>query len=167
VRVLLSAQSRILWTISCFCRHLAVSSLALIGLQEVSQPTMSSPCLTRSEPMIYRHVAKICTAMLLTCAPILTHAQAGVCSTPGVPVYAQSGQIVDGFPTQLILDKSAQIIGSYSICYSASSIQYTVAWNSSSSISTLDSAYKQYLSANGWPITNEITQNYPSSLGTC
>jgi pimeloyl-ACP methyl ester carboxylesterase len=89
--------------------------------------------------------------------------QAG-CSTPGVPVYAPIGQIISGFPPELILDSSAVITESYSICYSPSIIQYTVEWNSSHSIDNSQAAYLEYLPANGWPIVGEITTDYPIYL---
>jgi hypothetical protein len=72
------------------------------------------------------------------------------------PVYAPQGQVVPGFPKQLILDNAAAVSNSYSVNYSASANQYTVQWNSSSSMTTLYTAYKAYLPANGWTITNNI-----------
>lgn len=76
----------------------------------------------------------------------------------GVPAYAPQGEVTPGFPKQLILDSSAAVTQSYAIHYSSSTNQYTAQWNSSSSMTALCDAYKQYLSANGWTITNDITQ---------
>ncbi len=80
--------------------------------------------------------------------------------TPGgpVPVYAPPGQLVASFPKQLILDNAAAVTNSYSVTHSSSSNQYTAQWNSSSSMDTLYSAYKQYFPANGWTIINDVTQ---------
>jgi N-acetylneuraminic acid mutarotase len=82
----------------------------------------------------------------------------------GVAVYAPSGQIIYGFPTQLILDSTAAITNSYSIASSSTVVQYTVEWNSSNSMTSLYNTYKQYLTANGWTITNVTTQSTAVSL---
>lgn len=71
-------------------------------------------------------------------------------------VYAPQGQVIQGFPKQLILDNAAVVNNSYSITYSAGADQYTAQWNSSSSVTALYNAYKQYLPANGWTITNDV-----------
>jgi hypothetical protein len=75
------------------------------------------------------------------------------------PVYAQKGQIIAGFPQELILDSAAQVTNSYTINYSASLNLYTAAWNSSTSMSSLYASYKSYLSANGWTIVNKSEDN--------
>ena len=80
------------------------------------------------------------------------------------PVFAQQGQLVPNFPKNLILDNAAVISGSYSINYSSSTNQYTAEYNSSSSMASLYAQYKQYLPANGWTITNDITK-FSSSRG--
>ena len=72
---------------------------------------------------------------------------------PGTPVFAPKGQIVAGFPQNLIIDPSAQISGSYTINYTTSTNQYTAGWNSSSSLLVETAAYQQYLQANGWSVT--------------
>lgn len=81
--------------------------------------------------------------------------------TPPVPqaAFAPQGRLVPQFPTNLILDSNASVSGSYSINYSSSTNQYTAEYNSSSSMASLYSQYKQYLPANGWTITNNITAN--------
>lgn len=80
------------------------------------------------------------------------------------PVFAPQGQLVPQFPKSLILDNSAAVNGSYSINYSTSTDQYTAEFNSSSSMASLYSEYTQYLSANGWMITNSSTM-YSTSRG--
>lgn len=82
----------------------------------------------------------------------------------GRVVYAPSGQVIFGFPLQLILDPTPTTTNGYSITYSSTAVQYTVAWNSTISMTSLYDTYKQYLPANGWTITNDIT-NYPTSRG--
>lgn len=83
---------------------------------------------------------------------------------PGATAFAPKGELVPGFPQQLILDGNAAISGSYSISYSSTTNQYTAEWNSSSSMTSLYNTYKQYLTANGWTITNDNTQ-YPNLRG--
>ncbi len=80
------------------------------------------------------------------------------------PVFAPQGQLVPQFPKSLILDSNAAISGSYSINYSSSTNQYTAEYDSSSTMASLYAQYKQYLPANGWAITNNITK-YSSSRG--
>jgi len=82
----------------------------------------------------------------------------------GSPAFAPKGELVSGFPKELILDNSAAITGSYSINYSSSTNQYTAEWNSSSSMSALYDAYKAYLPAHDWSILNDITK-FPTSRG--
>lgn len=85
-----------------------------------------------------------------------------VASSPSSPLFAPKGQLVTGFPQDLILDSNAAVSGSYSIQYSSSTNQYTAEWNSSSSMSDLYNDYKQYLPAHGWAITNDLAQNASS-----
>ncbi len=75
------------------------------------------------------------------------------------PVYAPAGQVVSGFPQDLILDPNAQAAQSYAINYATSTKQYTVVWNSASSMDTMYKKYLEYFSAsaNGWQITNKFT----------
>ncbi len=68
------------------------------------------------------------------------------------PTYAPKGELISGFPKELILDSAARVGNSYSINYSASLNQYTAVWSSSSSAQTLLGKYQTYLSANGWTI---------------
>jgi hypothetical protein len=70
------------------------------------------------------------------------------------PSYAPQGQLAAGFPQSLILDSGANISASYTIAGSSQN-QYTAEWNSKSSMAAEYSAYKTYLTANGWTITND------------
>lgn len=94
-------------------------------------------------------------------------------AAPGVPqktgpqpTYAPQGQLIPGFPKELILDSAARVGNSYSINYSASGNQYTAAWNSSSSVAALFNQYKTYLPANGWvvPAGSARSGKYGASL---
>ncbi len=77
-------------------------------------------------------------------------------SSGPAPVFAPQGQLVPQFPKSLILDSNAAISGSYSINYSSSTNQYTAEYDSSSTVVSLYTQYKQYLPANGWTITNDM-----------
>lgn len=83
---------------------------------------------------------------------------------PGAVAFAPEGELVAGFPKQLIFDNGAAMNGSYSINYSSSTNQYTAAWNSSSSMESLYEAYGAYLPAHGWTILNDVTK-FPTSRG--
>ena len=80
-------------------------------------------------------------------------------STQGLAQNAPAGQVVSGFPQNLILNSSAQVASSYSISYSTSSNQYTVTWNSPSSFTALLNQYETYLPANGWIIPGGAAQS--------
>jgi len=82
----------------------------------------------------------------------------------GTPAFAPSGQLTPGFPKGLVLDSLARVSQSYSINYSTSTNQYTVSFNSSSSVADIYNEYLAYLPANGWPITNKVTE-YKNSRG--
>lgn len=85
--------------------------------------------------------------------------------TPAAPApqHASSGQIVPGFPQQLVLDSGAQVSNSYSLVY-ASSTQYTTQVNSSSSVSDSFGSYQSYFQTNGWTILN-LSQSSPTVEG--
>jgi len=85
-------------------------------------------------------------------------------SSGSTPVYAPQGELVAGFPTELILDTSAKTTQSYSINYSSSTDQYTANFSSGQSMLALYGAYKTYLTQNGWTITNDM-HSYTSSRG--
>jgi hypothetical protein len=79
-----------------------------------------------------------------------------VASAPA-PVYAPQGQLVAGFPSNLILDSNAAINGSYSINYSSSTNQYTAEYLSSSTVKALYGQYMAYLPKNGWTVEGSLT----------
>jgi hypothetical protein len=86
------------------------------------------------------------------------HRSHGVASVPkGTPVFAEQGQVVQGFPKELILDSNALVTGSYSVAFASSSNQYTVEWNSSSSMASLFASYKDYFTKSNWTVTNSST----------
>ena len=78
---------------------------------------------------------------------------------PGTAVYAPAGQVVSGFPKELILEPNIQASQSYSINYASSTNLYTVQWNSTKPIADIYNEYLQYLQVNGWKITNKMTSN--------
>ncbi len=81
------------------------------------------------------------------------------------PVHVPAGQVVSGFPEQLLTGGAAsgtkavastsmpQVTNSYSINYSSSTNQYTTEWVSSSSLAAILGNYKSSLPAQGWTIT--------------
>ena len=79
------------------------------------------------------------------------------------PTHAPMGQIVAGFPTQLVLDNQAQVNNSYSLDY-ASTTQYTTQINSSSSVAANFASYQSYFNSNGWTIIN-LSQSSPTVEG--
>ena len=84
--------------------------------------------------------------------------------TGPVPVHAPMGQVIEGFPQDLILGTAtssgagtnffAGITNSYSINYSSSINQYTAEWVSSSTPAALYAQYQDYITNNGWTVTN-------------
>ena len=77
-----------------------------------------------------------------------------------VAVHAPSGQLVAGFPQELVLDDAARVSDSYSVNYSSSTNQYTAEWTSSSTLASLYAKYQSYIATNGWTITNHA--DYPA-----
>ena len=73
-----------------------------------------------------------------------------------VPTYAPQGQLVSGFPKELILDSNAQLQGSYAVTYSSSTNQYTAQWISSMTMNDLFLLYKEYFLVKRWTISNEM-----------
>lgn len=81
-----------------------------------------------------------------------------------VPMHAPEGQVVAGFPQDLVMGaKTASsgaesffsgITNSYSIGYSSSTNQYTAEWTSSSTPAALYAKYQDYMTKNGWTVTN-------------
>jgi hypothetical protein len=80
---------------------------------------------------------------------------------PGIPLFAPDGQVVAGFPQDLLLDSGGSITKSYSIPNGATTSQYTVEWISSSSPSSLLAGYLIYFSGNGWRIINQSSDAGP------
>jgi hypothetical protein len=95
--------------------------------------------------------------------------------TGPVPVHAPAGQVVAGFPQQLILGAATSsasssanvtssgvssffggITNSYSIDYSTSTNQYTAEWVSSSTLASLYKQYQDYVAKSGLTIVNHI-----------
>jgi hypothetical protein len=77
-----------------------------------------------------------------------------------VAVTAPQGQVVAGFPKQLILynvynvnASSSSVADSYSYSFSSSTGQYTVNFNSSSSITSAYMDYINYFHTAGWTVT--------------
>lgn len=95
-------------------------------------------------------------------APTLIPEQAAVPAPQAS--YAASGELVQGFPSALILDSGAKVSDSYSLGYNAGLDQYTAIFNSNQSLADLYASYQSYFSQNGWTITNQITK-YPTSRG--
>jgi hypothetical protein len=88
-------------------------------------------------------------------------------SRPSAPrvTFAPQGQLIAGFPKDLLLDNAAIVGNSYTIDYTANLNQYTANWTSPSS--TLDGLYNQYLNyftKNGWTITNSTNTAVFSGL---
>lgn len=71
--------------------------------------------------------------------------------------FAPTGQVVSGFPKELILDNAAVVGKSYAIGYAYNLNQYTASWTSSVSMDDLYSQYVNYFTSNGWTITNSST----------
>lgn len=78
--------------------------------------------------------------------------------------HAPKGEIVAGFPRELILDDEALIGNSYSIEYNENINQYAATFSSARPMEDLLGQYKSYLVGEGWSITNEINK-YPNSRG--
>jgi len=77
----------------------------------------------------------------------------------GTPVYAPQGQVVQGFPQELLIDSSGQVTHSYSIAYSSSTNQYTVGWQSAASPEALFSGYETYFTSKNWFILDEASSS--------
>jgi hypothetical protein len=89
--------------------------------------------------------------------PIATPMPAPASTPPSsgpTPTYAPKGQVVAGFPKELILDPDAQTSNSYAIKYSSSINQYTAEWSSKASMQSLFTKYQDYFKNNQWTITN-------------
>ncbi|HEX4104218.1 MAG TPA: hypothetical protein VHZ04_01935 [Candidatus Paceibacterota bacterium] len=69
------------------------------------------------------------------------------------PVYADSGDLAQGFPQQFVLDLTANIVESYTFSYPSGSEEYATTFDSSKSVQTLFSLYQTYFADNGWSVT--------------
>lgn len=76
-------------------------------------------------------------------------------STGPMPVYAAQGEIIGGFPKELILDEQARVQESYTITYDEHLKQYTVSFQSDLQATTLFNEYKRYFVAQEWVVANE------------
>ncbi|RJQ14560.1 hypothetical protein C4553_00600 [Candidatus Parcubacteria bacterium] len=86
---------------------------------------------------------------------IFTRFRLGPREELGKPVFAPQGQVVEGFPTELVLDNEARLNNSYSIKYDEKTKQYSVSFSSNQSAASLLASYKQYFTKEGWLIINE------------
>ena len=82
--------------------------------------------------------------------PVVTDTNSGAIKKTDAP----KGQIITGFPKELILDPQASASESYTIDYSKQN-QYTVTLNSTMLPKDLFDTYKKYLVKNGYSIKNE------------
>ncbi len=76
--------------------------------------------------------------------------------------YAPKGELAPGFPKELVLP-NLTLDSSYSASYAKDLNQFTSALNSQDSLDKIFQAYKTYLGANNWKITNVTA--YPGSRG--
>ncbi len=83
-------------------------------------------------------------------------------ATGPTPVYAAKGQVIAGFPQEILLHAPGAITNSYSIAYASSTNLYTVQLNSSSSMQFVYNLYLQYFLSKSWTITNNVTNQVAS-----
>ncbi|MBP9771565.1 MAG: hypothetical protein KBD16_01430 [Candidatus Pacebacteria bacterium] len=73
---------------------------------------------------------------------------------------AAEGQVVGGFPTELLLEPEATTDSSYSIAYTDGNIsQPVVSYRSAKTLGENVASYKTYLEGNGWNITHQADEN--------
>jgi len=108
--------------------------------------------------VIWAWVGGVIVVIALVVSAFWRFSGAGNKVAVGSVVAAPTGQLVAGFPHELILDAAAQVSDSYSIDYSSSTDQYTTEWVSSSSAATLAQAYVQYFASSGWTVVNSSTE---------
>lgn len=75
-------------------------------------------------------------------------------SSPDGRKYAKAGKIVKGFPEELIFDKEANIVQSYSLNYNDGRRQKTVILISNKKIIDAFKYYRDILSVKEWSFTN-------------
>ncbi|OGY98991.1 MAG: hypothetical protein A2945_04065 [Candidatus Liptonbacteria bacterium RIFCSPLOWO2_01_FULL_52_25] len=80
------------------------------------------------------------------------------------PTYAAKGEVVAGFPKELILDERASVAASYALHYEEKLNQYSTEFHSDRSMEELYDVYLAYFEGDGWTLVNAITK-YPGSRG--
>ncbi len=76
---------------------------------------------------------------------------------------APAGQLVSGFPPELILNKDAQTNQSYTISYSLQN-QYSAEIKTNDTVAQTYQAYLDYFSKNGYQVVNKSSQNNLASI---
>lgn len=73
-------------------------------------------------------------------------------------VNAKSGQLVSGFPEELILDAEAVIAKSYRVDHTEGNMQSPVAtYTTRKPLADMISAYREYFSQHAWTVTREAS----------
>lgn len=70
---------------------------------------------------------------------------------------AQAGQLISGFPTDLILNKDAQTNQSYAVSYQLQN-QYSAEVKTNDTVASTYQAYLDYFSKNGYQVVNKSSQ---------
>ncbi len=68
------------------------------------------------------------------------------------PTYAPKGELVSGFPSNLLLDSSAPITQSYSMHYPSGAVQYTAEYQTARDAVSVIAGYQTHLGAMGWNV---------------
>ncbi|MBU6447245.1 hypothetical protein KGQ24_00160 [Patescibacteria group bacterium] len=76
---------------------------------------------------------------------------------------APAGQVVSGFPTELILNKDAQTNQSYAISYPLQN-QYSAEVKTNDTVASTYQAYLNYFSKNGYQVINKNSQANIASI---
>lgn len=84
-------------------------------------------------------------------------------ATPEI-VLAPKGSLTDGFPSELVLDKSAAIEESYSTNYDTGVSQKTAVFNSDKSTHDLFVLSRDYFVKAGWKLTNMETDSKGNTI---
>jgi hypothetical protein len=111
----------------------------------------------RKNPWVWVGVAVVVIIVIVAVVMWIIGREKGSLTGP-VPVHASAGQVIAGFPQDLILGIAtgslAGVTNSYSLDYSTSTNQYTAEWVSSSTPAALYAQYQNYTAANDWTIMN-------------
>ncbi|HVN26365.1 MAG TPA: hypothetical protein VMT99_01800 [Candidatus Paceibacterota bacterium] len=102
-------------------------------------------------------IVAIAVLLVFDWRPASHPSMTGNAAPTGTPTFAPQGQLTPQFPQELVLDKDAQVISSYSATYSPTVHEYSAVWNTSTSLATLRADYKNYFTSNGWTVSNEMT----------